>query len=127
MWINSSYVLVTWSSPVNENSLIDGYRVFYSVNDCDCKTFSVGITKYNQVILSGLCNTQNYSFFVVSYSNWEYALPSEWSDVAILNAGNLLTHHISYIKNNFIFLCHHQSTTNINSQWQRNHDKFSIK
>ena len=40
----SSDILVTWSPPVNNNLVIDGYEVFYGVNDYDCKTFSVGVT-----------------------------------------------------------------------------------
>ena len=96
-WINSSDVLVTWSPPVNDNPSIDGYEVFYDVNDCYCKTISVGVTNYTELIISGLCNNQNYSFFVVSYSNEEYVLPSEWSDVTTLNTGNLSKHHISSI------------------------------
>ena len=86
-WINSSDVLVTWSPPVHNNPLIDGYEVFYDVNDCDCKTFSVGVTNYTQLIIRGLCSSQNYSFFVVSYSNKNNTLSSEWSDVYTLNTG----------------------------------------
>ena len=102
-WISLSDVLVTWSPPVNNNPLIDGYEVFYDVNDCDCKTFSVGVTNYTELIISGLCSTQNYSFFIVSYSNEEHTLPSEWSDVTTLIAGNLSNCHILYFQNWFIF------------------------
>ena len=42
--------------------------------------------------------------FVVSYSNKECALPSEWSDVTTLNKGNLSMYHISYTNNYFIFM-----------------------
>ena len=87
-WTNFSDVLVTWSSPVNDNSLIYGYEVFYGISDCDCKTFSVGVTKYTELIISGLCSNRNYSFFVVSYSNEKHTLPSEWSDATTLTAGN---------------------------------------
>ena len=76
---------MTWSPPVNNNPLIDGYEVFYDVND---NTSSVGVTNYTELIISGLYRSQNYSFFVVSHSNEEYTLPSEWSDVFTLNAGN---------------------------------------
>ena len=79
---------MTWSLPVNNNPLINGYEVFYGVSDCDCKTFNIGVTNYTELIISGLCRSQNYSFFVVSHSNEEYTLPSEWSDVFTLNAGN---------------------------------------
>ena len=87
-WINSSDVLVTWSPPVNNNPLIDGYEVFYGVKDYDYKTFSIEVTDYTQLIISGLCNSQNYSFFVVSRSIGNNTLPSEWSDVYTLNTGN---------------------------------------
>ena len=49
----SSDILVTWSPSVNNNPLIDGYEVFYDVNDYDCKTFSVGVTNYTELIISG--------------------------------------------------------------------------
>ena len=93
MWINFSDALVTWSPPVINNPLIDGYKVFYGVND---NTFSVEVTNYTELIISGLCSSQNYSFHVVSYSNEEYTLPSEWSDVATFIAGNVSKCHISY-------------------------------
>ena len=93
IWINSSDVLVTWFPPVINNPLIDGYKVFYGVSD---KTFSVGVTKYTKLIISGLCSSQNYSFYVVSYSNEEYTLQSEWSEVTTFIAGNLKQCHISY-------------------------------
>ena len=80
---------MTWSPPVNNNPLIDGYEVFYRVSDCDCKKFSVGVTNFTERIISGLCSTQNYMFFVVSYSNDEHTLPSEWSDITTLIAGNV--------------------------------------
>ena len=79
---------MTWSPPVNNNPLIDSYEVFYRVSDCDCKAFSIGVTNYTELIISGLCSSQNHCFFVVSHSNEEYTLPSEWSDVFTLNAGN---------------------------------------
>ena len=85
-WINSSDVLVTWSPPVNSNLLINGYEVFYGVND---STFSVGVTNYTELIISGLYSTQNYTFFVVSYSNEEHTVPSEWSNITTLIAGML--------------------------------------
>ena len=47
------YIIVTWSQPVNNNQLVDGYEVFYGVHDCDCKIFSVGVTKYTEQIVSG--------------------------------------------------------------------------
>ena len=89
-WITSSKVLVTWSPPVNNNPLIDGYEVFYGVNDCDCKTFSVGVTNNSELIINGLCSNQNYSFFVVSYSNENNTLPSEWSDITTLIASKFI-------------------------------------
>ena len=92
-WIESSDVLVTWFPPVINNPLIDGYKVFYGVSD---KTFSVGVTKYTKLIISGLCSCQNYSFYVVSYSNEEHTLPSEWSDITTLIAGNLKQYYMSY-------------------------------
>ena len=103
-WIRCSSPLV--SPPVINNLLIDGYEVLYGVNDCDCKTISVGVTKYNDLIISGLCSSQNCRFFVVSYSNEEYALPNEWSDVTTLNKGDLSMYLILTITS---FLCHHQS------------------
>ena len=83
-WIGPSGVLVTWSSPVDNDPLIAGYEVFYGVSNCDCKTFSVGVTNDTFLIISGLCNVQNYSFFVIAYSNEEHTLPSEWSDIITL-------------------------------------------
>ena len=44
---------------------------------------------YTQLIVNNLCCAQNYSFFVVSYSNIEQTLPSQWSDVVMLIPGNL--------------------------------------
>ena len=71
--------------------------MFYGViNDCDCKKFSLGVTNYTQLIIRGLCNSQNYSLFVVSFSNEEHTLPSEWSDVTTLIAGNLSNSHNSF-------------------------------
>ena len=97
-WIDSSDVLVTWFPPVINNPLIDGYEVFYGVSD---NTFSVGVTKYTELIISGLCSCQNYSFYVVSYSNEEHTLPSEWSNVTTLIAGTFnffkLVHFYHYI------------------------------
>ena len=98
-WINSSDALVTWFPPVINNPLIDGYKVFYGVSD---NTFSVGVTKYTELIISGLCSTQNYMFFVVSYSNEEYTLQSEWSDVSTLIAGTLKQSHMLYFLNWFV-------------------------
>ena len=88
-WIGCSDVLVTWSSPVDNDPLIAGYEVFYGVSDCDCKTFSVGVTNDTLLKISGLCSAQNYSFFVVSYSIEEHTLPSEWSDIITLISGKL--------------------------------------
>ena len=78
--------------------------MFYGVNDCDCKTFSVGVTNNTELIISGLYSCQNYSFFVVSYSNEEHTLPSEWSNVTTLIAGNLLN-VIIHIAVEFNVLC----------------------
>ena len=100
-WINSSDVLVTWSPPVNKNLIIDGYEVFYGVND---STFSIGVTNNTELIVSGLSSSQNYSFFVVSYSNEEHTVPSEWSDVITLIASMFSnfffksTHFFHYFK-----------------------------
>ena len=88
-WIGPSDVLVTWSSPVDNDPLIAGYEVFYGVSDCDCKTLSVGVTSDTLLKISGLCSAQNYSFFVMSYSNEEHTLPSEWSDIITLISGKL--------------------------------------
>ena len=98
-WTTSSDVLVTWSPSVNNNPLIDGYEVFYGVND---NTFSLGVINYTELIISGLCNSQNYSFFIVPYSNEEHTLLSEWSDVTTLIAGNLSKCHNSSLLNCFI-------------------------
>ena len=95
-WIGSSDVLVTWSSPVDNDPLIAGYEVFYGVSNCDCKTFSVGMTNATFLMISGLCNAQNYSFFVMSYSNEEHTLPSEWSDIITLITGKLLRYYNLY-------------------------------
>ena len=35
-WINLCDLLITWSPPVNNNPLINGYEVFYGVCDCNC-------------------------------------------------------------------------------------------
>ena len=94
-WINPSDVLVTWSVPVNNNQIIDGYEVFYGVSN---DTFSAGVTNNTQLIISGLYSNQNYSFFVVSYSNEEHTLPSQWSDIAALIAGTFS----KFLKNWFI-------------------------
>ena len=59
----------------------------YGVNDCDYKAFIIGVTKYIELIISGLCSNQNYSFFVVSYSNEEHTIPSEWNDITKLITG----------------------------------------
>ena len=88
-WTGLSDVLVTWSSPVDNDPLIAGYEVFYGVSDCYCKTFSVGVTNVTQLMISGLCSAQNYSFLVMSYSNEEHTLPSEWSDIITLISGKL--------------------------------------
>ena len=89
-----SDVLVMWSPPLNNNPFIDGYEVFYGNNG---STFSVGMTNNTKMIVTGLCSAQNYSFFVASYSNEEHTLPSEWSDITTLIAGNLLRCQNSYI------------------------------
>ena len=78
---------MTWSPPIDNNPLIAGYDVFYGVSDCNCKRFSGGLTNVTFLMIGGLCNAQNYSFFVVSYSNEEHTLPSEWSNVFTLIAG----------------------------------------
>ena len=88
-WIGFFDVLVTWSPPVDNDPLIAGYEVFYLVSNCDCKTFSVGVTNDTFLIISFLVSAQNYSFFVVSYSNDEHTLPSEWSDIITLITGKL--------------------------------------
>ena len=62
-------------------------EVFHGVNDCDYKAFIVGVTKYIELIISDLCNNQNYSFFMVSYSNKEHTLTSECSVIITLIAG----------------------------------------
>ena len=88
-WIGPSDVLVTWSPPVDNNPLIAGYEVFYDVSNCDCKTFSVGMTNATFLMINGLCSVQNYSFFVMSYSNEEHTLPSEQSDIITLITSKL--------------------------------------
>ena len=81
----SSDVLVTWSSPVDNDPLIAGYEVFYDIGNGSRQ--SVGVTNDTFLMISGLCSARNYSFFVVSYSNEENTLPSEWSDVFVLIGG----------------------------------------
>ena len=71
-----SNILVTWSPPINNNPLTPRYEVLYSVSDCNCKMFSGRVTNLTFLIISSLCSIQNYSFFVVSYSNEEHTLPS---------------------------------------------------
>ena len=68
----SSDVLVTWSPPVNNDPLIAGYEVFYGVSDWNFKTFSVGVTNDTFLIISVLFSAQNYSVFVMTYSDEEY-------------------------------------------------------
>ena len=61
------------------------------------------MTNDTYLIISGLCSAQNYSVFVMSYSNEEHALPSEWSDIITPLSGKLskcyfkLLHFIFYI------------------------------
>ena len=109
---------MTWSPPVNNNPLIDGYEVFYGV--CDCKTFSAGVTNYTKLIVSGLWNAQNYIFCMTSYSNEEHTLPSEWSDVATLIEGNLTNVKIHAYKFFNLFSCVNQQSDTINSQRYKN-------
>ena len=89
-WINSSNVLVTWSPRADNHSFLCGYVVFYGMNDLDCKTFSVGVTNNTELIISSSCSSQNYSFFVVSYSNEEHTLPSEWTTLIAGNLSNVM-------------------------------------
>ena len=51
-WIGSSDIEVTWSPLVDNDPLIAGYEVFYGVSDCDCKTFSVGVTNDTFLIIN---------------------------------------------------------------------------
>ena len=87
-WIGPSDVLVTWCSPVDNDPLIAGYEVFYDIGNGS--RYSGGMTNDTFLMISGLYNCKNYSFFVVSYSNEEYTLPSEWSDIITLITGKLL-------------------------------------
>ena len=74
--MNSSDVLVTWSSPVDNDPFTAGYEVFYDIGNGS--RFNGGEPGLNiNLIISGLCSAQSYSFFVVSYSNEEYTLPNE--------------------------------------------------
>ena len=86
-WICPSDVLVTWSSPVDNDPLIAGYEVFYDIGNGS--RYSGGMTKDTFLNISGLCIAQNYSFFVISYSNEEHTLPSEWSDIITLISGKV--------------------------------------
>ena len=88
--IGHSNVLVTWSPLINNDPLIAGYEVFYSVSDCNYKTFSGRVTNLTFLTISAFCSAQNYSFFVVSYSNEEHTFSSEWSNVFILIAGKYI-------------------------------------
>ena len=83
----SSDVLVTWSSPVDNDPRIAGYEVFYDIGNGT--RYSGGMTNDTFLIISVLFSVQNYSFFVVSYSNEEHTLPSEWSDIITLITGKL--------------------------------------
>ena len=86
-WIGLSDVLVTWSPPVDNDPLIAGYEVFYDIGNGS--RYSGGKTICTQLMISGLFSAQNYSFFVISYSNEEHTLPSEWSDIVTLTSGKL--------------------------------------
>ena len=86
-WIGPSDVLVTWSSPVDNDPLIAGYEVFYDIGNGS--RYSGGMTNDTYLNISGLCSAQNYSFFVMSYSNQEHTLPSEWSDIITLISSKL--------------------------------------
>ena len=86
-WIGPSDVLVTWSSPVDNDPLIAGYEVFYDIGNGS--RYSGGVTNDTFLIINGLCSVKNYSFFVVSYSNEQHTLPSEWSDIITLITGKL--------------------------------------
>ena len=86
-WISLSDVLVTWSPPVDNDPLIAGYEVFYDIGNGT--RFSGGMTNDTFLNISGLCSAQNYSFFVISYSNEEDTLPSELSDIIKLISGKL--------------------------------------
>ena len=86
-WICFSDVLITWCPPVDNDPLIAGYEVFYDIGNGS--RYSGGMTNDTFLIISGLCSAQNYSFFVVSYSNEEDTLPSEWSYIITLLSGKL--------------------------------------
>ena len=86
-WISPFDVLVTWSSPVYNDPLIAGYEVFYDIGNGG--RYSVGVTNDTFLMIGGLCSAQNYSFFVISYSNEEHTLPSEWSDIITLISSKL--------------------------------------
>ena len=86
-WISPSDVLVTWSPPVDNDPLIAGYEVFYDIGNGS--RYSGGMTNDTFLNISGLCSAQNYSFFVMSYSNEEHTLSSEWSDIITLISGKL--------------------------------------
>ena len=86
-WISPSDVLVTWSPPVDNDPLIAGYEVFYDIGNGS--RYSGGMTNDTFMMISVLCSAQNYSFFVISYSNEEDTLPSEWSDIITLISGKL--------------------------------------
>ena len=93
-WICPSDVLVTWSSPVDNDPLIAGYEVFYDIGNGS--RYSGGMTNDTFLIISGLYSAQNYSVFVMSYSNEEDTLPSEWSDIITLISGKVSKYYNLY-------------------------------
>ena len=87
MWIGCSDILVTWCPPVDNDPLIAGYEVFSDIGNGS--KYSVGVTNDTFLIISDDFSALNFSFFVVSYSNENHTLPSEWSDIITLISGKV--------------------------------------
>lgn len=79
---SSTTATLSWVSAVANDSVVNGFEVFYNNLSGSKESVLVSKTK-TEITLTGLSENVEYSAFVVSYSD----LPSERSNIVTISAG----------------------------------------